>query len=79
MNTPPKDGGPAFPRPAVITPQGVYVSESEIGMSMRDWFAGQALAGILASRHYSQTQLAVDGIAKTLFEMADAMLKARQQ
>ena len=32
-----KDGGPAFP---------LY---EEDGMSLRDWFAGQALAGILAA------------------------------
>ena len=32
------DGGPAFPLP------GEYVTT---GMSLRDWFAGQALAGIV--------------------------------
>lgn len=42
-----QDGGPAFPRPALGTdcnkPWG-----QQAGMSKRDWFAGQALAGILA-------------------------------
>lgn len=36
------DGGPAFPRPA-----SEYTS-GERGMSLRDWFAGQALAGLCA-------------------------------
>jgi hypothetical protein len=36
------DGGPAFPI------QGSYDTDYEHnGMSLRDWFAGQALAGIL--------------------------------
>ncbi len=35
------DGGPAFPRG--------HESGSD-GMTLRDWFAGQALAGILAGR-----------------------------
>jgi hypothetical protein len=33
------DGGPAFPRSDY--------DNSDAGMSLRDWFAGQALAGIL--------------------------------
>jgi hypothetical protein len=44
-----KDGGPAFPRLTglhgdhVRTPN--YRAEVAGGMSLRDWFAGQALAG----------------------------------
>ena len=36
------DGGPAFP---------VEATQRYEGMSLRDYFAGQALVGILSSRH----------------------------
>lgn len=41
------DGGMAFPM--------AYACESEKhrGMSLRDWFAGQALSGLLASGHFT--------------------------
>ena len=49
------DGGPAFPRPfstGTIIKDGEKVSlmnHAEEGMSLRDWFAGMALQGLLAS------------------------------
>lgn len=61
-----QDGGPAFPRPMD------YGSESgSKGMSLRDYFAGQALA-ILADSVYS------DRCAAECYVLADAMLKARE-
>lgn len=39
------DGGPAFPRGDVPNQ-----SWAQKGMSLRDWFAGQALAGFIAGR-----------------------------
>lgn len=38
MSTP-NDGGRAFPRPAS---ESNYGSPAQVGMSLRDWFAGQA-------------------------------------
>jgi len=49
-----QDGGAAFPRSASkYLGCGSEMSESmpQSGMSILDWFAGQALAGILASGH----------------------------
>jgi hypothetical protein len=43
------------------------------GMTLRDWFAGQALAGIMAQS--SQALLTAD--ARFCYEMADAMLAER--
>lgn len=48
------DGGPAFPRAASeytqhgTLPDGNDAETAQAGMSLRDWFAGQALVGILA-------------------------------
>lgn len=62
------DGGPAFP----------LEWEGFRGMSMRDWFAGQALAGMLSSNHFTPSGFGFEEfMAKKAFNMADAMLAAR--
>ena len=65
-----EDGGPAFPRAAS---ELNYDAE---GMSLRDWFAGQALAGLLASGPYD---CGPSGIAHDAYQIADAMLTARKE
>ena len=65
-----EDGGPAFPTTAGQT---VYSH----GMTLRDWFAGQALAGMAAtddadSRFYSD-------LARSAYRYADAMIEARSK
>ncbi len=42
---------------------------------LRDWFAGQALAGMLSDPHLPIED--TDSVAKHCFVIADAMLKAR--
>lgn len=66
-----KDGGPAFPREDYQTDN----AGGQSGMSLRDWFAGQALAGrnLMASSTHSTPE---DG-ARRAYEYADAMLAAR--
>ena len=68
MTTPINDGGPAFPRDAIKSYHGNH------GMSLRDWFAGQALAGYNASTQYDTTS---DIITRWAYLDADAMLAAR--
>lgn len=53
------------------------------GMTLRDYFAGQAIAGMLASAYWEQnangnpeTERAV---TEQAYRMADAMLKAREE
>ena len=63
------DGGPAFPGNREQNESGVWFNGWP-GMSLRDWFAGQALAGLLANEN--------DGaIVKQAYLFADAMLAAR--
>jgi hypothetical protein len=67
------DGGPAFPRHAlkITFPDGSVVPHDP-GMTLRDWFAGQALAGLLAN---PDTWTEAGGVAA--YRYADAMLRAR--
>lgn len=74
-----EDGGPAFHSITVkdgdnYNPPTKYYHR---GMSLRDWFAGQALAGILA--HHQSTELGQDGIIDSAYELADAMLERRKK
>ncbi|WP_313349115.1 hypothetical protein [Paracoccus sp. (in: a-proteobacteria)] len=80
MTTPHQpDGGPAYaPAFPVIAGQQVYAT----GLTKRDWFAGQALMGILAG-HFADT-IPHDDIsggreaAYYAYQYADAMLAARE-
>lgn len=82
------DGGPAFPKlHAMRPPEGngsahYYAHYSFDGMSLRDWFAGQALASILSS--YQSTGVPMprdttDEIAADSYSIADAMLAERSK
>lgn len=66
-----KTGGSAFPNfgteKNVLFPQG--------GMSLRDWFAGVAMQGILIN----DPDWTDNEVAKTAYELADEMLKVRDK
>jgi len=49
------------------------VLKTEGGMSLRDYFAGQALQGRLSASFHSNAE----GHAKSSYEIADAMMKER--
>lgn len=86
-----KDGGPAFPRVQTdILSKGHHDTYSVGGMSLRDWFAGQALAGL--TQGASGSIFSMDGlmalaeeqkcspnavVADAAYAFADAMLAAR--
>lgn len=67
------DGGPAFP-----IPYGQVTCESGKGMTLRDWFAGQALAGLVFHNDYGAT-ISDQDIAKGAYSFADAMITARKE
>lgn len=71
MTEQPKDGGPAFPF-AATDPSNVAMQAR--GMSLRDWFAGQALSW---AGHNNWTSSDPKHLAERAYQMADAMLAAR--
>lgn len=72
------DGGPAFPGEQGQTPDGNWNQTWEHGMSLRDYFAGQVIAGIYASKK-PYSCCVYDEDATTAYIQASAMLKARQR
>lgn len=75
-----KDGGPAFPRPeSSLSTYPHGTTPAQQGQSLRDWFAGMALASGTVMRQQPRPDLyTADHIAKNMYEIADAMLKARE-
>ena len=73
------DGGPAFPVERVEFADRIQYP----GMSLRDWFAGQALAGLSNDILRIRVADLAGGIAggmteaRAAYTLADAMLKAR--
>jgi hypothetical protein len=55
-----------------------HTPEHSPGMTLRDWFAGQALAGLLASHDWSRF-LEMHSYASDAYGTADAMLEARKK
>lgn len=74
---PARDGGPAFPVAGVFQ-QGSALVRFD-GMSLRDFFAGQALAGILANSSPDGFDKYTSTAADTAYDYADAMLAARER
>ena len=72
------DNPPAFPLVSDI------IGHCE-GMTLRDWFAGQALGAIVTATSNGQHQPArdernlIEGMAHDAYELADAMLAARKE
>lgn len=72
------EGGSAFP--FECSP----LRNASDGMSLRDYFAGQALIAntsdnmlTLITKTADQQQPLIDGLAKACYQLADAMIKAR--
>lgn len=75
-----EDGGPAFPKPLDPYPNAQGMESGSHGMSLRDWFAGQALPTLLdLCRGDNRGVSFADHVAENAYEIADAMLKARSK
>lgn len=62
------DGGAAFPSERTI-----HAVDNRPGMTLRDWFAGQALLGLLSNPNVGEAQQA----ALAAYIMADKMMAER--
>jgi hypothetical protein len=71
------DGGPAFPATYETGNGGVYTTNYETGMTLRDYFAAAALQGILAGRK-SDAGCYWHRVSDA-YEVADWMLKEREK
>lgn len=84
-----QDGGPAFPS---AQPENVFIEElgryderlgpPQGGMSLRDYFAGQVVAAVIAFEDRAldtHDDLPVEIVARKAYAVADAMLKARER
>ena len=84
---PTNDGGPAFPTPMGpafhVDGEGNRIGTWEwdeetgdSGMSLRDYFAGQALAGLMADPNAEGTP---EAFARIAYQIADAMIAERNK
>lgn len=65
------DGGPAYPVVELDRVTG-HPWDQHMGMTMRDWFAGQFL-----STYVTESDICIEYVAKYCYRMADAMLAER--
>ena len=78
MSTQIKDGGPAFPTESAR--QTGPVTWHHEGMTLRDYFAAKAMAVVWTEiPDDADRDLALDRLGRYAYEMADAMLKARER
>jgi hypothetical protein len=71
MNT----GGPAFPTTKPLDSWG----DPNRGMTLRDYFAAKAMHGMCCDPERWPQEKDMPYITKIAYQMADAMLKAREQ
>ena len=71
MNNP-----PAFPTGIGLNADKTWIGSGSDGMTLRDYFAAKAMQGMYANGSFP-TGIMLD-TAKEAYEMADAMLKARE-
>ena len=80
MSTPTNDEGPAFPMTGEGCHNPLY---SQPGMTLRDYFAGQTLAGVLSSGDVEIGNIISDKfvaarLTQSCYIIANAMIKARE-
>ncbi|WP_322884217.1 hypothetical protein U8C35_07625 [Sinorhizobium medicae] len=74
-------GGFAFPTSEIRAPNGMVISPGSDGMSLRDWFAGQAVQAAVSGHiaHYGhENYWPPKDIASYAYEVADALIADRK-
>lgn len=70
------EGGPAFPGEQGYIMGVGYNQTWEPGMTLRQWYAGMALIGLMyRSRSFSPEVIPEEVVAREAFQQADAMIK----
>lgn len=69
-----KTGGPAFPNQ-----KASHVSDWAEGMTIRDWFASQALHVTLSRESFGQGDSSLQIDVARAYRVADAMLQERER
>jgi hypothetical protein len=77
MSATTNDGGPAYPCESYVLKNGKQVTEAAQGMTLRDYFAAHALAGMLSDGRSNSN--AIQWMPKEAYGLADAMLAARKE
>ena len=73
------DGGPAFPLPVNDEQCRARFDSGYGGMTLRDYFAAKAMHGFITNIDTRRSNLIdVPQLAKSSYNIADAMLKARE-
>lgn len=73
-----REGGPAFPRSG-FAPDGVgsedcTITDAQEGMTLREWYAGRALGGLLAAHTGANSWETPKDMADLAVSYADALL-----
>lgn len=80
MTTPQDDGG-AGPKPldgsGLVFP--VRFDSMSLGLTLRDYFAGQAIVGVLSSLSYAHAEKYDGWAVESAYRIADHMLAARRK
>jgi len=83
------DGGTAFPNPEFATCEGVAQPHSNPGMTLRQWYAGLAMQGIVSTMTPEKTELLAqlaknaktdvsNVVAYQALDVADALIAAEK-
>ena len=69
--------------PSAFPVQSVYIEDRETGMTLRDYFAAQALTGAqiwdaVINGKNAQFSASTEKLAEVAYAVADAMMKARE-
>jgi photosystem II stability/assembly factor-like uncharacterized protein len=67
------DGGHAFPIADAYDADGRLIAYGNAGMTLRDWFAGQALAGLVRDHAY------LKNLEQMAYAIADNMLAEQER
>ncbi len=80
-----KTGGPAFPQTKIVASgEGFYEGPINYGMTLLDWFAGQAIDKVVYRWKDSETTSAEErpfpkDLAKACYDYAEAMIAERKR